>query len=211
VTGDLVHGFTLIELLVVIAIIAILAALLLPALSKAREKARQASCMSNLKQLYLSFSMYANDSEGYLPPLYTDLTNWTKYIGPYAGKSKVAGGTYSAQEFGKDYMRCPSEKDKTRYTYGATYNQVFSWDNSSSRGGSRMLEKVPGTDCMVVDARNYLVGTYGGFINIQDTFEPRHSNGGNGLFGGGNVKWINLKDWLANTNNMKNPGGWPRP
>ncbi len=54
-------GFTLIELLVVIAIIAILAAILFPVFSKAREKARMASCQSNLKQLALALRMYTND------------------------------------------------------------------------------------------------------------------------------------------------------
>jgi prepilin-type N-terminal cleavage/methylation domain-containing protein/prepilin-type processing-associated H-X9-DG protein len=62
------RGFTLIELLVVIAIIAILAAILFPVFAHAREKARQTSCLSNLRQLATGMTMYAEDSDGLFPP-----------------------------------------------------------------------------------------------------------------------------------------------
>jgi prepilin-type N-terminal cleavage/methylation domain-containing protein len=64
------RGFTLIELLVVIAIIAILAAILFPVFAKAREKARQSSCLSNLKQLGLSMMQYAQDYDESYPAHY---------------------------------------------------------------------------------------------------------------------------------------------
>ena len=61
------RGFTLIELLVVIAIIAILAAILFPVFARAREKARQSSCLSNVKQLTLGILMYADDYDEKFP------------------------------------------------------------------------------------------------------------------------------------------------
>jgi prepilin-type N-terminal cleavage/methylation domain-containing protein/prepilin-type processing-associated H-X9-DG protein len=85
------RGFTLIELLVVIAIIAILAAILFPVFAHAREKARQTSCLSNLKQLGSGMAMYAQDSDGLFPPAVAHPTrdrdyyqmSWMHLLEPY--------------------------------------------------------------------------------------------------------------------------------
>ncbi|MHB9133986.1 MAG: type II secretion system protein [Armatimonadota bacterium] len=75
-------GFTLIELLVVIAIIAILAAILFPVFAKAREKARQTSCINNQRQIAIAFTMYVQDNQETFPPDPVS-SSWATFLKPY--------------------------------------------------------------------------------------------------------------------------------
>ena len=127
-------GFTLIELLVVIAIIAILAAILFPVFAKAREKARQSSCGSNVKQMLLGVTQYAQDYDEKLP------YQWMNYGSHTAVGQAAATSYYTFPEFIMAYVKndqmfqCPSKQWATMINYNS-YPTSYMYNQNASGFG----------------------------------------------------------------------------
>jgi prepilin-type N-terminal cleavage/methylation domain-containing protein/prepilin-type processing-associated H-X9-DG protein len=201
------RGFTLIELLVVIAIIAILAAILFPVFARAREKARQASCQSNLKQLVLAILMYAQDYDEALPH-YSNFRNHT------TGSWGVRNSTwyYNIYPYVKNTQAyvCPSEP---------TRSVGYAWNIDYIGYASSSSVRVPPTKLSdIVNASNTLLlldcagyagmykpnrwllnpSSYGYLYDVYLPWVQVHNGGPNVGFADGHVKWMQANDVMMN-------------
>ena len=214
-------GFTLIELLVVITIISVLAAMLLPALQKARGKARQAACTGNLRQLGEAISMYVSDFEGYLPGGTSRGGNrwYNQLIAAGYFKSWLPNQFFPYRSTVKaTVFQCPEvpKKDSARTSPGGFYYTAygapaFTLGKASSNPNPVQTRKLfrfknPSGTVALCDA--HVKTTYpwdGGvlgiamwnqttYFNVKDPVDWRHSGGANMLFLDGHVNWVQLTE-----------------
>ncbi len=188
-------GFTLIELLVVIAIIAILAAILFPVFARAREKARQTSCLSNLKQIALAIHMYAQDYDERFPITY-DAPGTS---GGWWANAKYIMWWHETQPYLKNWqlLQCPSDPDPNQGgAFDATWQCSYSWNCGWMNGQKlanipRPAERVYAGDKWGRDPRLAPNNGGGGCNGGQPSYADNsvHNMGANYALCDGHAKW----------------------
>ncbi|MBP8954139.1 MAG: prepilin-type N-terminal cleavage/methylation domain-containing protein [Armatimonadetes bacterium] len=209
------RGFTLIELLVVIAIIAILAAILFPVFARAREKARQSSCLSNIKQLATAWLMYAQDYDEITCPTYDNTSNpW--YMWVYVDSSGNLQSRLMPYVKNAQVFQCPSAPT-AKATYGMNYLMTYYYNYPSGGygNGAVALAKIKrpaeivvmadstersGSVCYYVGNANFPGYAYRTTGYICGGCDPRHNDGVNCNFADGHAKWLK-GDQFAPENN----------
>jgi len=220
-------AFTLIELLVVIAIIAILAAILFPVFARARENARRASCISNLKQIGLAVMMYTQDYDEMLPPCW-NINSTTPPIGSAGTYWQWPNIIYPYTKSAQVYY-CPSSSSTaspTSKNYGADSQVMTPYNGRSLASVESPAQKYMIMDFSEYSADNsYITGTPitnyylpgkgngGGVCTSADPAEcttGRHFDGVNMAFADGHVKWLKSSEVVTQAKNYAtgNPNSW---
>jgi len=208
------QAFTLIELLVVIAIIGIIAAILFPVFAKAREKARQIVCVSNLKQLGLAISMYVEDNDEVLP----NVTGWfpgdgltscwvyyTNYDTPPGSTNfDVTKGSIYPYVKNKGVYICPDDFNGNRnglsYAMNDCVENVPNPFLGLDTGKGIASFEAPSSILLLGEegAENGWASTNdGGLGHATDSFTGRHNDGSSLLFLDYHAKWFNYNRALA--------------